>query len=491
MSDSETSVAPPSALSPQSIPWPPGNAGQVADFIYKSAPRPNNEVAIAGTLGLLAGICGRQWQVSNTGLNLYLILVARSATGKEAMISGISALINAAAKYEPRVVQFVEFSDFASGPALVKACVGNHSFVNVGAEWGHKFSELADRKSSGPMTTLRRAMTDLYMKSGVQSMTGGIAYSNRENNIASAQAVSYSMLGETTPSSLYEAITPSMMADGFMSRFTIIQYHGDRPEENPAPQYEPSPGLANGVAQLARHACDLYSRNAFQNVDIDGDGKQLTDAFKQECDQQIRKAGDDESRRQMYNRAHLKALRIAALLAVVDNCFAPSVTTAHAAWAIALVRADIATFNARLESGDVGDDDAARKNKVIAVAIEYLKTPPPKYTALRDAYLIPDQYLQTRTQNLTAFKSHPLGANKALKLAIESLVDGGQLQKAMPAEVSARVPKARGVCYYLTQIPGVEQVLHDARTEDMMAIAARIDELKSKAAAEHAARNAK
>lgn len=440
----------------QELSWPPGRAAQIAQFVYNAAPRPNREVAIATAIGLLAGICGRQWQVSNTGLNVYLILVARSATGKEAMHSGISALINAAAAHEPCAAQYVDFNDYASGQALVKGVAVNPCFVNVAGEWGHKFADLADRKTSSAMTTLRRAMTDLYMKSGAQSVTGGITYSNKENNISSMLAVSYSMLGETTPGTLYEAITPSMMGDGFMSRFTIIQYHGDRPDENPAPVTVPPEGLARGIAQLARHACDLQNRLICQPVAISIEGLQALDTFKRECDQQIKSAADDESRRQMWNRAHLKALRIAALLAVADNIYAPAITTAHAAWAITLIQRDIQTFTGKLDSGDIGDGDAARKGKVIALLLKYVEEPPEKYVALRNSCLAPDQYLQSRTQNVSVFKNHPLGANKALKQTVDALVEGGLLKRAMPDQVTKHVPKAKGTCYWLQELPGYE-----------------------------------
>jgi len=38
---------------------PPGFLGEVAQFIYGAAPRPVPEIALAGAIGLLAGIVGR------------------------------------------------------------------------------------------------------------------------------------------------------------------------------------------------------------------------------------------------------------------------------------------------------------------------------------------------------------------------------------------------------------------------------------------------
>ncbi|MBM6712164.1 hypothetical protein H9X90_15740, partial [Faecalicatena contorta] len=134
---------------------PPGFAGAIAGFIYNSAPRPVKEVAIVATLGLLAGICGKAWSLPQTGLNVYIILVARSAVGKEAMHSGLSHILAKLRESTPAASAFVDFNDFASGPALVKACAANNSFVNVAGEWGKKLRRFAtEDKTDGPMPSV-------------------------------------------------------------------------------------------------------------------------------------------------------------------------------------------------------------------------------------------------------------------------------------------------------------------------------------------------
>ena len=229
-------------LSP-GLAWPPGYTGVLAHYIFDSAPRPVAEVAIVGALGLLAGICGKSWiSYKGFGTNLYIILVARSAIGKEAMHTGIGRLINAATDNDSIRAgrKFVNFNDFASGPALQKACAVNNSFVNVAGEIGQRLKHMVSQAQRDPNAqSLRRVMTNLYTKSGPGSYAGGISYSDSKDNAASVEGVAYSLIGETTPNTFYELITPEIMADGFVSRFSVVEYEGERPPDNKlASQFE-------------------------------------------------------------------------------------------------------------------------------------------------------------------------------------------------------------------------------------------------------------
>ena len=102
------------------LPQPPGFVGELAQFIYQQAPRPVPEGAIVGALVLMAGIAGRSWHIPGSGLNLYIVLVGRSAIGKEAMHAGIAKIIAAAIGQCPVAGNFVDYSDYVSGPALLK-----------------------------------------------------------------------------------------------------------------------------------------------------------------------------------------------------------------------------------------------------------------------------------------------------------------------------------------------------------------------------------
>lgn len=451
------------------LPFPPGLAGAIAQFIYSSAPRQVPEVAIVAALGLLAGICGKAWHIPQSGLNLYVILVARSGIGKEAMHSGISAILKACMLSAPMLTKFVSFSNFASGPALTKFCVENDSFVNVSGEWGRKLKRLAlDDMGDSASGTLRTVMTDLYQKSGPQAIVGGLAYSNKDNNVESVSGIAFSMIGETTPDTLYESLTESMMHDGFLSRFTIIEYKGGRPPMNMHQNLVPPKPLADAISNLAIHASQILGVGGILGkresvlVGRTQEAADMLNVFEIECDAKIN-SNEDEAVRQMWNRASLKVLRISALLAVADNSGSPCIQAYHVAWSLDVIRRDIKIMSSKISSGDVGISDHSRRLKLLTVIREYfteeLASSYNVSEKMRLAGVVPYNYLQLRTGRLTVFSKHRAGANAALQETIKLLLQSGNLSEVDKGKAMTDYG-SRGACYMVLNLPA--DVLKDS-----------------------------
>jgi hypothetical protein len=305
------------------------------------------------------------------------------------------------------------------------------------------------------MHGLRTLMTALYQKSGPASLVGGINYSNKDNNIAAVSGVAYSLIGETTPSTLYESLTESMMEDGFLSRFTIIEYTGKRPPMNTAPQHHPSEALLAAIGELCLQARTLIANHQHMPVKRTPEAAQLMDTFDLECDAQIN-GTDDEARRQMWNRAHLKVLRFAALLAVADNHKEPIVQAHHVAWALDLARRDIAVMRARLEGGDVGTTDNSRQRKLTSIINDFIHKPLPASYGIpqimqRDG-VVPRKYLQLRTAQVTAFNQHKNGHLFALESTVRGMVDSGYLVEMDKAK-AGEAYTFQGKCYRIVNLP--------------------------------------
>lgn len=413
----------------QGLTWPPGFVGALAQYIFNSSFLPIKEVSITAALGLMAGMCGKAWHIPKSGLNLYIVLVARSAIGKEALHDGIAGVVNACLRQSPIFGNFVDFTEYASGPALIKACSNNLSFVNVSGEWGRRMKRIANEDDrEGPMTTLRTQMTNLYQKSAPRSIVGGIGYSSTENNIEALTSVAYSMVGESTPQTFYDSLTESMMEDGFLSRFLVIQYEGDRPSENPNIIEYPDDAMVKYLCAMANMADINISKGESMPVQRTEEAARMLAEFSARSANNIRMT-TDESRRQMWNRATLKALRVAALLAVGENFGNPIIGIDHAKWAIDLVLSDIAVMQKRLEGGDVGLNDASRERKLVDIMKQYMTKPvAASYKipeAMREGSIVPRNYLQMRVSRVSSFYKHKFGTSKALDESLHQMIANG------------------------------------------------------------------
>ena len=433
--------------------WPPGKMGDLAQFIYYSSERPVKDVAIVAALGLMAGITGKAFVVNNTGLNLYITLVARSGIGKEAMHSGISLIVSKLQDTVPGLKKFVIDTDFVSGPALHKIFKDNQCFVNINGEWGHLLKVMArDENRTSPSSSLRKVMTHIYQKSSPDSVVGGLGYSDKEKSTETVSSVAYSMIGETTPETFYLSLTPSMMEDGFMSRFTVIEYQGDRPPSNENKIREMDEGLLENLKQIINQALLLNDSIKYSEVILDKTSKDEAHRFNVYCDGKINESMN-ESVRQMWNRAHLKVLRISAILAVTQNYINPTITMIELKWALDLVYNDILRMQKRLKSGDVGINDGARIEKLKSLIREYynssIKIGYNIPAEMKNAGIIPRRFLQTRISQLNSFILHPHGHVRAFSIALGTLIDDGYIIEVPTAEIVASYGN-QGKCYRLT-----------------------------------------
>lgn len=416
------------------LPWPPGFAGLLAREIYPMAAYPVKEVAIVAALGLLTGICGRAWYFSGSGLNQYITLVAMSGVGKDLMNTGISTIVQAVRPLCAQIDKFVMFDSPASGQALMKACSTRSSFVGIYNEWGQTLSQIAEDKQAN-LKTLKSSLLSLYTKSAPTAIVGGITYSNQENNLEQMDSVAYSMVSETTPSKFYESLTNDMMADGFLSRFLIIDYSGDRPAPNENVLMVPGKNVVDHIASLAHMAEQSITTNQFTLVNRSDEASAMLRQYRDLCNKNIN-GSKDESWRQMWNRAEFKMLRLAALLAVADNPVFPLVKPEHVEWAIRVVQDNIAIMVKRMEEGDIGEGDGTRERKLVALLRDYISDAPMSAgyrinPEMRSNHIVPRAYLQNRTRQLSVFSKHRQGANIAFTNALNNLVENGYI-----AEVS-------------------------------------------------------
>ena len=440
---------------------PPGLVGEVARYIYAQAPRPVPEIALAGALGLIAGIVGRAYNISGTGLNQYVLLLAPTGTGKEAIASGIDKLMATVLRTVPASVDFIGPGEIASSQALIKYMSKTaNSFVSLVGEFGIYLQQMASVNAAPHLMGLRRMLLDLYNKSGEGKVLRPSIYSDREKNTASVLAPALTLLGESTPEKFYEGLHEGMIAEGLLPRFTIIEYHGERPPLNPGHIYaQPSFDLVEKLSTLCAHALMLNSQHKAVHVQFAPDAKAMFDEFDRHCDLNIN-SSDKEVRRHLWNRAHIKAMKLAALVAVGNNPYEPTITLDVATWATNLIVADVRNLLARFDAGEIGvdNDETKQLSQVIRVVKEYLMSPwseLEKYKSgsaqLHNERIVPYSYLHKRLSQVAIFRKDRIGNSGAVKRALKTLTERGDLQEVSRAKLASDYGTT-AVCYMVSNV---------------------------------------
>lgn len=436
---------------------PPGLLGEIAAYIYSAAPRPVPEIALCAAMGLMAGITGRAYNISGTGLNHYILLLARTGSGKETIANGIAQIMNAVQKKVPDAANFIGPGEIRSDAALLKYLSKKApSFLTIGGEFGHTLALMAAQNANAQMRGIKRLMLDLYAKSGQGNVLRPTIYSDTDKSTLALASPAFSFIGESAPESFYESVDENLIADGLLPRFTLIEYTGKRQHLNKNANHAPSEQLIERVAALCAQALMLNNANTAVQVQLLPEAAVLMSDFDQECTNRINAEITRPVIAGLWNRAHLRALKLAALVAVGNNPYQPTVDKASAEWAIALSSHNTKQLLHRFAVGDVGSSaqDSKQLNEVRRQIKLYFTQPVEQILSyienvkFYNQHLIPGHFLSRRLSAMAAFRNDRRGSNYSLKAAIKQLIDDGEIFEVSKQEVFKKV-NSTATCYAL------------------------------------------
>lgn len=416
---------------------PPGLLGEIAQFIYKRAYLPVSEIALAGAIGCMSGICGRSYNINGAGLNQYVLLLAETGVGKDAMDIGISELFNSVRNTVPAAADFLGPAQLASPQGVVKYMSGGkNSFVTIMGEFGIDMQMMCHRNAPPALVGIKKFLLQIYSKSGKGGVLRPTVYSDKEKNTNTLYSPSFSLLAEGTQSSFYKSLDEGLIADGLLPRFTVIEYGGPRVEENEsASLVKPSYELIEKFGNICAYSLSLNNENKTIDIEMDGDALDIFRQLKKECRLRINST-TEEVTRQMWNRVNLKSMKLAALVAVGVNPLNPVITPEHANWAINIITNDARNFISKFDNGEVGldSDENDQLKKVIDVIKQYVMSPysdVSKYSKgmsnLHSDKIVPYAFIQRKLASIAVFRKDRLGSSMALKRAISTLIERGDI----------------------------------------------------------------
>ena len=317
-------------------PNPPGLAGEITDFIRGQSCCPIQVMAIASTMGLMAGICGRAFNISDSSLNQYFILLAEPEMGKTVTLNGID-LITCVMVLQLGMADFAKFlgPEWFTPNTSIHDCLDHYGpcFVSVSEHIESSFRQICKPTPDRKQRDLNRMITSLYKYSGQQSKIMEEIYGKKYNS--SVEGPALSILGTGDPDIFYPAI--KHMDKDLASCITMIEYDGpyiigDRISNNLPLD------LAKSISKLAQISLEhgVYNHNPI-DVGYTPDAKHLFDTFNIYSTE---KANSESPASHIYGRGHLRALRAAATIACgmpwVNG--APVIDMETARWAISFIQ---------------------------------------------------------------------------------------------------------------------------------------------------------
>ncbi len=417
---------------------PPGLMGEIAKFIYASSARPVREISLAAAIGLMAGVCGQAYNVSGTGLNMYILMLAETGRGKEAMANGADKLFEAIKLSVPSSKDFRGPASINSGQALLKNLASCHgSIVSIVGEFGIKMGQLTNGRAGIAESALLSVLLDMYNKSGIGRKIQPTIYSDRANSIAEFDAPGFTLLGESAPSSFYENIDERMIEGGLLPRFLMIEYQGIRVPDNKERANARVPiQLANDFGTLCAASLQLMNTSPKRAVNVkhDAEATALLHEFDVYADAQINNS-NSRVLAELWNRAHMNVLRLSALVAVGCNVYDPVVTAEHVTWARGIVVSGIKKILQRFERGLIGaaTEESRQVVQIQKMIQNYMLSTVDEailYGSTLQFYntkVIPFSYITRRLANDSAFRKDRMGSSNAIKRTLQTMIDSGTI----------------------------------------------------------------
>ena len=322
----------------------PGVLGEFARWVNATAVRPQPAFAVGAALCLGSVVAARKYRTTRRNLSsIYVVHVGPSGCGKEHARHAICKALDAA-DWGSRIGPPSYSSDSGVISALFQAPAHLSIQDEIGAMLGNLKSDAAHHGRSA-----QRQLIELFgMLDGTARPK---AYSHnglRQDQIDATKRVvqcpAVSMLGMTTPRTLYKAMTEESIEGGFLGRLIVITTDIGRMMPR-APSDEPVPAsvvdwinaVRNvGGGNLARVEPLAGEMPALISVPICQSAQEIFDRYTRET-MHSADALEDEGMAELEVRSVEKAMRIALILAVARDPVAPVVIEEDAEWAVQFI----------------------------------------------------------------------------------------------------------------------------------------------------------
>ena len=309
----------------------PGFVSELMGYTLRTAYYPNKALAFAGAMAMLAHLTGRRFKDQRgSRLNLYLLALAKSGTGKE----------------HPRAVNIDlatqmaligEFGDtFASGEGLEDSLCISPSMLYQVDEIDYLFNtvKLKDARAE----QINSMLLKLYSESKTTHIMRKKAIQRGQPSVGSAIIQPHlTVFGTATPKFFYQSLTERTMENGLLARCIVLEA-AERGEAGTPHEEEFPKRVLESVRDMVRMGHEQNLTDQYPHPMVLPETTEATCRLKEVfglADEEYRKASErgDDSANALWARAGEKVAKLAALYAISKDTLRPMMDVDAVEWA--------------------------------------------------------------------------------------------------------------------------------------------------------------
>jgi hypothetical protein len=409
---------------------------------------------------VVSGMGGRGYLTpTHAGLNLWLVLVGGTSCGKDEYQNGIKRLLDAVAKKLPHVRKIFG-GEIVSGPGIEAVFQDTFRYISYIPEFGDTFKTLANPFAPDYVRTLSRGLLNSFNSAGKGGSSEGRRKATKGDEKTYIERPCLCLAGEATPESLYGSMTSRELSTGFLQRFMLfdVPLSSWSMEENKNYGAPPPKSLVDRLVQFALLMDKADVTGEFTAVDTTPEAHEILKKYRDAKRREIMQCPEGLSKKEVINRAGLKALKLASAYAVSADFYTPIITEEHARVAIDLVERTDNAVIARFDSGEIGSGQVKQESEILKAcqvvakmsktdrrAIGFTKT------TVKETNIIPLAILKKLAVNNTVFATDRLGAVTSFDKCIEAMIRSGAFVKLSEAHAFDHYGHQAGILLCLTK----------------------------------------
>lgn len=437
---------------------PKGLIRDIARYSYRTSFYPLPEASIAGSLAFHSAVVGRHFLTpTNSGLNLWIIVVGGTSCGKDEYQKLINRLTNSLHKRNVHSISRLTGGEFTSGPAVEQVFSDRKRYLSYSPEFGDLFKTICNPHAPDYVRNLYRQYLNSY---NAADKHGSIKARRKAQGVESGVEVierpCLVLAGEATPEALYGAMTARELSTGFLQRFILMDvaetsWSSVENEKHASP---PPRSLMDRIEDLVIRMDGFDVDNLKVNHSVvsgEPEALELLAQYRKAKRVEIMNSPDGLARKEVINRAGLKALRVASSFAVSADSYTPVITMEHAECAINMIDHYDSRMLEKFTTGEIGSGQVKQEAEILRVARSFTRMPKAQRKSAgmcrkvaAEPMLLPLSILKSAVVNSGAFSSDRQGAVTAFEKSVEALVRSGQLVKVERNTAEERYGFTRG-----------------------------------------------